>query len=108
MPLYVYQCSEGHQVELIRPIEVATFPCSCGAELKRQAVNHVAHIGRAVIPQDQKSYRQSFSEYQEAVAEVADSYSRANNGRAPHEQVLEPNYFQLAKSKARSQGAAIK
>jgi len=108
MPLYGYQCPKGHEVELIRPIGVDTASCPCGAESKRQTVNRVAHIGRAAIPRDQQSYRESFSEYQEAVAEVSDSYGRVNNERAPNEQVSEPNYFGLAKSKAQSQGAAIK
>ena len=108
MPLYGYQCPQGHEVELIRPIGVDTVLCPCGDESKRQTVNRVSHIGRAAIPRDQKTYRQSFSEYREAVAEVSDSYSRINNERAPHEQALKPNYFQLAKSKARSQGAAIR
>ena len=71
-------------------------------------MNHVAHIGRATVPSDQRNHRQSFSEYQEAVAEVADGYSKVNNDRAPHEKVPEPNYFELAKSKAQSQGAAIR
>lgn len=108
MPLYNYQCSKGHEVELIRPMGVDTILCPCGDESRRQTVNRVAHIGRAETPRDQQTYHQSFSEYQEAVAEVSDSYSRVNNERVPQEQVLKPDYFELAKSKARSQGAAIK
>ena len=108
MPLYRYQCPRGHEVELIRPMGVDTVLCPCGVDSERRTVYRVSHVGRVAIPQDQKNYRQSFNEYQEAVAEVADSYNRGNNERAPHEQVSEPNYFGLAKSRAQSQGAAIK
>ena len=108
MPLYGYQCPQGHEVELIRPIGVDTALCPCGEESKRRTIYRVAHIGRAVVPRDQQTYRQSFGEYREAVAEVEDGYSRINNERAPHEQVSTPNYFELAKSKAQAQGAAIR
>lgn len=108
MPLYQYRCSQGHEEELIRQMGVDTVPCPCGLSSKRRTVNQVAHIGRAAVPQDQRNYRQSFSEYREAVAEVSDGYSRINNDRAPNEKVLEPNLFEFAKSKAQSQGAAIK
>ena len=89
-------------------MRVRSVSCSCGAEAKRQAVNHISHIGRAVVPSDQRAYRQSFSEYREAVDEVADSYSRVNNDRAPSERVLETDYYKAAKRKAQSQGAAIR
>ena len=108
MPLYGYRCSNGHEIELIRPMGVDAISCPCGVESERQAVNRVAHIGRAIVPQDQKTYRQSFSEYREAVDEVADSYSRVNNDRAPSEKVLETDYYKAAKRKAQSQGAAIR
>ena len=108
MPLYGYRCPKGHEIELIRPIGVDKVSCLCGDESQRLTVYRVAHIGRAAIPRDQQNYRQSFSEYREAVDEVSDSYSRINNDRAPHEQVPKPDYFGLAKSQAQSQGAAIK
>ncbi len=108
MPLYDYRCPNGHRVELIRPIGVNTVQCSCGVDAERRTVNRVAHIGRAVVPHAQRNYRQSFSEYREAVDEVADSYRRVNDERAPHEGVTAPNYYELAKTKAHTQGAAIK
>ncbi len=108
MPLYRYQCPLGHEAELIRPMGVDTVPCPCGGVAERCTANRVAHIGRAVIPRDQRTYRRGFSEYQEAAAEVEDIYTRVNKDRALGERVAGPNYFALAKSKAQAQGASIR
>lgn len=108
MPIYRYTCPSGHEAELLRPMDVGAVPCACGASASRRAVNRVAYIGRAPVPRDERSYRQSYGEYREAVAEVADHYERVNGERAPAEQVREPDYYDLAKAQAVAKGAVIR
>ena len=108
MPLYTYRCQGGHEAELLRPRDTATAPCQCGLPALRQTVYPLAHIGRATIPRDERSYRHSYGEYREAVAEVAEHYQRVNGERGPEEQVREPDYFGLAKAQAVSKGAPIR
>lgn len=107
MPLFTYSCACGHEQTLLRHRDVEAVACACGEVARRQAVNHVAVIGKAAIPRDERSYRQSYGEYREAVAEVADSYARINSDRGPGEHVREPDYYGLAKAKAKAKGAVI-
>ena len=108
MPFYSYRCPQGHDQELLRPREVVSVPCPCGEDGIRQAVNRLAVIGKAVIPRDQRSYRQTFSEYNEALAEVADSYARVNDSRPPEDHVQQPDYFGLATKQAVDKGVPIR
>ncbi len=107
MPLYRYRCDQGHEAELLRPRDVAVVSCPCGAQADRLAVNRVAHIGRATVPRDERSYRQSYAEYHDAVQDVAYKYDRLNDSRAPAEKVREPDYYELAKAQAVAKGASI-
>ena len=107
MPIYTYSCTEGHEAELLRDMSVETVSCSCGARASRGSVNRIAVIGQVSTPRDERKYRHTYGEYREAVAEVNDSYERVNQSRAPSEQVKEPNYMDIAKSKAVSHGASI-
>ena len=107
MPLYRYRCSNGHEAELLRPMRVSGVVCHCGDVGLRQAVNPLAVIGKAGVPRDQRSYRKSYGEYREAVAEVADHYERVNGERAPRDHVQEPDYYGLAERQAIAKGAPI-
>ena len=108
MPLFRYACPSGHEVELLRHRSVDAVPCACGAEAQRCAVNHVAVIGRATVPRDHRNYRQSYGEYREAVAEVADGYKQVNDSRGPREQVQSPDYYGLAKAQATAKGFPVR
>lgn len=108
MPLYDYECPQGHLAELLRPWGVATVLCACGEPAARQAVYRVAALGHAAVPPTDRNYRQPYSEYREAVAEVADHYGRVNGERGPGEQVRVPDYYGLAKAQAVSKGAKVR
>ncbi len=86
---------------------VETEPCFCGSVADRLAVNRMVVIGTATVPRDERNYRQSYGEYREAVAEVADHYQRVNGERAPGEQVRGPNYYNIARAQARATGAKV-
>ena len=107
-PLYTYRCPEGHETEMLMPFSVETTVCSCGVQAQRQSVYHFAVVGQAAVPRDERSYRQSFGEYQDAVAEVSDGYERMNRDRAPSEQIKEPDYSGLAKARAVAHGVPIR
>lgn len=108
MPIYAYRCSAGHKFEERRSYGDSIVLCGCGLDAERQAVNHVAVIGQAGVPRDERNYRHTFSEYREAVAEVQDGYERVNQARAPSEQIKEPDYFGVAKKRAVAHGAPIR
>ena len=107
MPLFRYSCPNGHEIEAIRHRSVGTILCECGASAPRQEVNHVAILGRASVPRDQRSYRKSYGEYREAVVEVADHYERVNKDREVEERVRKPDYYGIAKAQAEKKGAQI-
>jgi hypothetical protein len=86
---------------------VESVECACGSEANREAVNRVAIIGAVPVPRDERNYRQSFAEYREAVAEVADGYERVNRDRAPGERIREPDYYERAKAQAIAKGVPI-
>ena len=109
MPLYQYRCERGHEVEMLRrgstDPDVAVPDCPCGAQRRRLVVHRVAVIGQAAVPPDDRSYRQEYAEYREAVAEVSSFYQRK---RADGDPVREPDYYGLAKAQAAAQGAVIR
>ena len=104
MPLYRYRCDLGHEAELLRSRDVERIECACGAVAERQAVNLFAMGGKAVVPRDERSYRQSYAEFQEETAEVAHDYQKhRENGEGGQE----PDYYRLAKQQAAAKGAPI-
>ena len=78
--------------------------CVCGLPASRQAVNHIGVSGLAQTPMGERDYQQSFREYTEAVAEVADATGRARYNGDP---AREPDYFRTAAQKARARGFRI-
>lgn len=107
MPIYRYCCPQGHEADKLRPMDVATAVCSCGLSAKRSPVNHLTVIGTALIPRDERNYRQSYGEYREAVMEVADHYERVNDSRPPREHIQPLDHYALAKAQAKAKGAMI-
>ena len=84
--------------------DVAVPDCPCGAPRRRLVVHRVAVIGQATVPRDERSYRQGYAEYREAVAEVSDFYQRK---RADGDPVREPDYYGLARAQSIAKGAVI-
>ena|SRR3990167_1266105 len=107
MPLYLYRCPEGHQLERLQAQGVETLACGCGALAQRCAVNVLTVVGKATIPPSERSYRQAYAEYREAVEDVAYHYDKVNRDRAPDEQVKERDYYQEASAQAQAKGAKI-
>lgn len=80
MPLYDYKCVEGHEVELRRGIGDETIPCPiCGQPSQRAAFyldqTIVTETGtlasrQAVVPRDERNYKDKYSRFQEASAEI--------------------------------------
>lgn len=89
MPLYTYTCPDSHATERLAPRTCEVIHCACGKPAARQSVNHIAFTGFARTPRDQRNYRQSFSEYQEALEDV--SYHQ-------HDEPS-PDYMAIAKAR---------
>ena len=105
MPIYRYRCPQGHESERLRPFDVSETSCPCGQTAERQAVYRMSMIGNTEIPRDERNYRQSFSEYQDALHDVVHKYERAYDN---HDPVREPDYYALAKTQAIAKGAPIR
>ena len=93
---------------MLMPLSVETTVCSCGVQAQRQSVYHVAVVGQAATPRDERNYRHSFAQYNEAIQEVSDGYDRVNNDRPPSERIRPPDYYAIARDQAVAHGAPIR
>ena len=104
MPIYTYKCSEGHEADQVQHRDIVVVPCACGLAARRQSVYRLAITGLAETPRDERSYRQSYGEYQDALNDVAYHW---NNAKASGDPVREPDYYAAARAQAIAKGAPI-
>lgn len=72
MPIYVYECSDGHVTEAYGDYEASSTPCVCGGTAERlpcsgiQIINRTGDIGRPVTWAEKRE-RENNAHLQETV-----------------------------------------
>ncbi len=98
MPLFDFDCGQGHLTERLCSRETAIIPCPvCGSPATRAAVNRIGVTGFARTPIDQRMVR--MGAFNEASSELAYQHSKQTN--VDGSEKPEPNLWQAAKSEAK-------
>ena len=98
MPIYSFQCPEGHIQEGLHPIGTERIACGCGLRAQRLSVfDPLVITTRAAVPRDQQ--RVSMKQFDEASEELAYQHRKAEE--QAQKPLPYPNYWQAAQRRAR-------
>lgn len=98
MPLFVFTCAQGHQVEMLRPRDVSIAVCpECGEDAKREQVYRIGFSGFAGTPAGQQDFAQDYRRFQEATATIDDKVSQRERDSG---QKIDLPFWQVAKQRA--------
>lgn len=98
MPIYSYQCPQGHIQEAIQPIGTEGIICGCGLRSSRLSVfDPLVITQRAKVPADQ--VRHDMRLFDEATEEMDYHHRKAEEGVG--HSLKGPNLWLMAKYRAR-------